>query len=63
MFCRQTIEFFHFGIELQFVKLVKGKGDHQYNFTLLTNSSRPQALTAKTAGNFFWNHSYFLIID
>ena len=27
--------------ELEFVKLVKGKSDHQYDFTLFTSSNRP----------------------
>ena len=37
---------FEFGSELQFVKLVKGKNDQQYDFTSLTNSNRPQVVMA-----------------
>ena len=44
---------------LKFDKLVKGKCDHQYDFTPLRSSNRLKLVTAGTTIIFFWHHTYF----
>ena len=43
--CLEKNEFFCFEVNSNFVKLVKGKSDHQYDLELLTSSYRPKVVT------------------
>ena len=54
---------FPFWGELEFVKLVQGKSDHQHDLTLLTSSNGPHVVMRETRRSFFWHHRYYLLTN
>ena len=50
---------FLFWSEFEFFKLVKGKGDNQFNLTFLISSNRLQVVIASSLPSFFCYHRYF----